>query len=73
MTVNNLKHLALALSVAAALAACKKEEAAPAATTAAAGAAGIDLVVLDLGLADGEGETLMAELRKRQAITVIVI
>jgi len=36
VTVNNLKHLALALSVAAALAACKKEEAAPPATTAVA-------------------------------------
>ncbi len=44
-----------------------------AATTAAAGAAGIDLVVLDLGLPDGEGETLLADLRKRHAIPVIVI
>ncbi len=48
MTVNNLKHLALALSVAAALAACKKEEAAPVATTAAAAAPALSIDVSKL-------------------------
>jgi len=34
---------------------------------------GIDLVLLDLGLPDGEGETLLAALRRRHALPVLVI
>ncbi len=33
----------------------------------------IDLVVLDLGLPDGEGQSLLAELRQRGSIPVIII
>ena len=33
----------------------------------------VDLVVLDLGLPDGDGETLLAALRRRHALPVIVI
>jgi two-component system KDP operon response regulator KdpE len=33
----------------------------------------IDLVVLDLGLPDGDGEALLAALRKRHAVPVLVI
>jgi two-component system, OmpR family, KDP operon response regulator KdpE len=36
-------------------------------------AAGIDLVVLDLGLPDGDGEALLAALRRRHATPVLVI
>ena len=35
--------------------------------------AGIDIVLLDLGLPDGDGETLLAALRKRESIPLIVI
>ena len=35
--------------------------------------AGVDLVVLDLGLPDGDGETLLAALRERQGTPVLVI
>jgi two-component system, OmpR family, KDP operon response regulator KdpE len=35
--------------------------------------AGPDLVVLDLGLPDGDGETLLATLRRREATPVVVI
>ncbi len=35
--------------------------------------AAIDLVVLDLGLPDGDGEALLAGLRRRQALPVLVI
>jgi two-component system KDP operon response regulator KdpE len=35
--------------------------------------AGVDLVLLDLGLPDGEGETLLAALRRRHALPLIVI
>ncbi len=45
VTLTNLKHLTLALSVAAALGACKKEQAAPAANTAAAPAAAPALTI----------------------------
>ncbi|WP_066342157.1 winged helix-turn-helix domain-containing protein [Azohydromonas lata] len=38
-----------------------------------AGDAGVDLVLLDLGLPDGEGETLLAALRRRHALPLIVI
>ena len=34
---------------------------------------GIDLVLLDLGLPDGDGEALLAALRKRHSIPLIVI
>ena len=33
----------------------------------------VDLVVLDLGLPDGDGQTLLAQLRKRHALPVLVI
>jgi two-component system, OmpR family, KDP operon response regulator KdpE len=39
----------------------------------AAGDPGIDLVVLDLGLPDGDGEVLLASLRRRHSIPVLVI
>jgi two-component system KDP operon response regulator KdpE len=35
--------------------------------------AGIDLVLLDLGLPDGDGEALLAALRKRHGVALIVI
>src|SRR4051794_36340121 len=35
--------------------------------------AGIDLVLLDLGLPDGDGEALLTALRKRHSIPLIVI
>ena len=35
--------------------------------------AGVDLVLLDLGLPDGDGEALLATLRQRHAIPLIVI
>jgi two-component system KDP operon response regulator KdpE len=38
-----------------------------------AGDAGTDLVLLDLGLPDGEGEELLAALRRRHALPLIVI
>lgn len=37
------------------------------------GPPGVDLVVLDLGLPDGDGETLLATLRRRHALPVLVI
>jgi two-component system, OmpR family, KDP operon response regulator KdpE len=37
------------------------------------GAPPVDLVILDLGLPDGDGETLLASLRKRLALPVLVI
>jgi len=37
------------------------------------GGPGIDLVVLDLGLPDGDGESLLATLRQRHALPVLVI
>jgi two-component system KDP operon response regulator KdpE len=36
-------------------------------------AAPVDLVILDLGLPDGDGETLLASLRKRHALPVLVV
>ncbi|MEO8296583.1 MAG: response regulator [Burkholderiales bacterium] len=33
----------------------------------------VDLVILDLGLPDGDGEQLLAELRRRKALPVLVI
>jgi two-component system, OmpR family, KDP operon response regulator KdpE len=39
----------------------------------AAGNAGIDLVVLDLGLPDGDGEALLAVLRRKHSIPALVI
>lgn len=39
----------------------------------AGGGAGVDLVLLDLGLPDGDGEALLAALRKRHSIPLIVI
>jgi two-component system KDP operon response regulator KdpE len=41
--------------------------------TAAADDAGVDLVILDLGLPDGDGQALLAALRKRHGTPVIVI
>jgi two-component system KDP operon response regulator KdpE len=38
-----------------------------------AGEPGVDLVLLDLGLPDGDGEALLAALRKRHSIPLIVI
>lgn len=38
-----------------------------------AGDPGIDLVVLDLGLPDGDGEALLAALRRKHSIPVLVI
>jgi len=35
--------------------------------------AGLDLVILDLGLPDGDGEVLLAKLRQRHSIPLIVI
>lgn len=35
--------------------------------------AGIDLVILDLGLPDGDGQALLAELRRRRSAPVLVI
>lgn len=37
------------------------------------GGAGVDLVLLDLGLPDGDGEALLAALRKRHSVPLIVI
>jgi two-component system KDP operon response regulator KdpE len=39
----------------------------------AADAPGVDLVILDLGLPDGDGEALLAALRKRHSIPVLVV
>ena len=39
----------------------------------AAGDPGIDMVVLDLGLPDGDGEALLAALRRRHSIPVLII
>ncbi len=39
----------------------------------AAGSPGIDLVVLDLGLPDGDGEALLAALRRKHSTPVLVI
>ena len=39
----------------------------------AASQGGVDLVLLDLGLPDGEGEELLAELRRRSDVPVVVI
>jgi two-component system, OmpR family, KDP operon response regulator KdpE len=39
----------------------------------AASAPGIDMVILDLGLPDGDGEALLAALRRRHATPVLVI
>jgi len=41
--------------------------------SAAADDLGVDLVLLDLGLPDGDGETLLAALRRRHPIPVLVI
>jgi len=38
-----------------------------------ADAPGVDLVILDLGLPDGDGEALLAVLRKRHSIPVLVV
>jgi two-component system KDP operon response regulator KdpE len=37
------------------------------------GGPGVDLVLLDLGLPDGDGEALLAEVRRREPVPVIVI
>ena len=39
----------------------------------AADGVGVDVVVLDLGLPDGDGESLLVQLRRRHALPVIVI
>jgi two-component system KDP operon response regulator KdpE len=43
-----------------------------ASTTASAGP-GVDLVILDLGLPDGDGETLLATLRRKHMLPVLVV
>jgi two-component system KDP operon response regulator KdpE len=45
----------------------------PGQTTHPAGDAGVDLILLDLGLPDGDGETLLAAHRRRHVTPVIVI
>jgi two-component system KDP operon response regulator KdpE len=39
----------------------------------ASASTGIDLVILDLGLPDGDGQALLTQLRKRHALPVIVV